>query len=393
MEDQNKNFLNWEIIHIPGKLLTQKDSIVNVVAAQIEPKLAHNLIRQLNQIFPLESLRHVKRVRKTNLEGKIELSIILCICEDENSFETIPSEVSQFISSYNLNPFNAKVSRYEAISKEEWEEQCKLWPTSFHPPTNPEGVSQLDEKEMNSIYNFMKIAIQLTIYNDKARNAAIIVDPSKGKIISKAEDQTLNISENSKSNPKRTKFKFSENQGVACINPWGWKSSCHNNNNDNNNNNSFKWHPLRHAAMVAIEKSSELDRKLFPDFNPSVNNYFSEVCSENCPMKKLKTDMEYETSRSNRDLVNDLERPYLCTGYDIYLVWEPCPMCAMALVHQRIKRIFYAIPNLNAGALESVHRLHGEKSLNHHYSVFRILIPEKSLDSIISDELEKLHNS
>lgn len=51
----------------------------------------------------------------------------------------------------------------------------------------------------------------------------------------------------------------------------------------------------------------------------------------------------------------------------------------MALVHQRIKRIFYAFPNPNAGALGSVHRLQGEKSLNHHYAVFRVLLPEEVL--------------
>lgn len=47
----------------------------------------------------------------------------------------------------------------------------------------------------------------------------------------------------------------------------------------------------------------------------------------------------------------------------------------MALVHQRIKRIFYAFPNPTAGSLGSVHRLQGEKSLNHHYAVFRVLLP------------------
>ncbi|RVW83591.1 hypothetical protein CK203_039275 [Vitis vinifera] len=54
--------------------------------------------------------------------------------------------------------------------------------------------------------------------------------------------------------------------------------------------------------------------------------------------------------------------------------------CAMALVHQRIRRIFYAFPNPNAGALGSVHRLQGEKSLNHHYAVFRVSLPEEILD-------------
>lgn len=51
-------------------------------------------------------------------------------------------------------------------------------------------------------------------------------------------------------------------------------------------------------------------------------------------------------------------------------------MCAMALVHQRIRRIFYALPNPETGALGSVHRLQGEKSLNHHYAVFRVVMPE-----------------
>ena len=52
----------------------------------------------------------------------------------------------------------------------------------------------------------------------------------------------------------------------------------------------------------------------------------------------------------------------------------------MALVHQRIKRIFYAFPNPSAGALGSAHRLQGEKSLNHHYAVFRVLLPQEALD-------------
>lgn len=60
----------------------------------------------------------------------------------------------------------------------------------------------------------------------------------------------------------------------------------------------------------------------------------------------------------------------------------------MALVHQRFKRIFYAFPNPITGALGSVYRLHGEKSLNHHYSVFRIKVPEAYLYGS-SDSSEK----
>lgn len=54
----------------------------------------------------------------------------------------------------------------------------------------------------------------------------------------------------------------------------------------------------------------------------------------------------------------------------------------MALVHQRIRRIFFAFPNPFAGALGSVFRLQGEKSLNHHYAVYRIVIPEGDLNKL-----------
>lgn len=63
----------------------------------------------------------------------------------------------------------------------------------------------------------------------------------------------------------------------------------------------------------------------------------------------------------------------------------------MALVHQRVKRIFYALPNPNAGALGSVQRLQGEKSLNHHYAVFRVFLPRDILirgDPSVADTSE-----
>lgn len=53
----------------------------------------------------------------------------------------------------------------------------------------------------------------------------------------------------------------------------------------------------------------------------------------------------------------------------------------MALVHQRVRRIFYGFPNPSAGALGSVQRLQGERSLNHHYAVFRVFVPQDSQGS------------
>ena len=70
----------------------------------------------------------------------------------------------------------------------------------------------------------------------------------------------------------------------------------------------------------------------------------------------------------------------VCVAYLLvcYFIWR----CAMALVHHRFKRVFYAFPNPVNGALGGVYRLHGEKSLNHHYNVFRISVPDAYLNGL-----------
>ncbi|CAA2992830.1 probable inactive tRNA-specific adenosine deaminase 3 isoform X1 [Olea europaea subsp. europaea] len=169
---------------------------------------------------------------------------------------------------------------------------------------------------------------------------------------------------------------------VSCLNPWSWlEQKLH--------ASSGSWHPLQHAAIVAIENSAARDRHLFSGDERIADEFVHEdykMSSPTCSLKRQKISLVNVNDDENvnfqkNDLRFDSTRPYLCTGYDIYLVWEPCTMCAMALVHQRIRRIFYAFPNSSDGALGSVHRLQGEKSLNHHYAVFRVLIPEDVLKS------------
>ena len=65
-------------------------------------------------------------------------------------------------------------------------------------------------------------------------------------------------------------------------------------------------------------------------------------------------------------------KPYLCTGFDCYLVREPCVMCAMALVHSRVRRVVYSEADPEWGALGGSLKLHGQRSLNHHYAVYHL---------------------
>ena len=66
------------------------------------------------------------------------------------------------------------------------------------------------------------------------------------------------------------------------------------------------------------------------------------------------------------------EDSYLCTGLDLYLSAEPDLMTAMALVHSRIRRVFYQTSCPAFGALGTHYNIHSLRSLNHHFRVFKI---------------------
>src|SRR5215471_12754450 len=54
---------------------------------------------------------------------------------------------------------------------------------------------------------------------------------------------------------------------------------------------------------------------------------------------------------------------------DLFVTIEPCPMCAGALVHARIKRLVYGSDDPKAGAVHSVMQVINHPQLNHKIEV------------------------
>ena len=105
-------------------------------------------------------------------------------------------------------------------------------------------------------------------------------------------------------------------------------------------------HPLRHAAMNAIDAVAHAQ---------GAGAWPRDV--------------------GDLTLIDSNDKCYLLTGYDVYLNREPCCMCAMALVHSRVSRIFFfGVKNLDRkfGALNSAVKLHTVEGLNHSFEVFYV---------------------
>ena len=47
-------------------------------------------------------------------------------------------------------------------------------------------------------------------------------------------------------------------------------------------------------------------------------------------------------------------------------------MCSMALVHSRIKRVFFYQPNVDCGGLRSQFKIGYLKQLNHHFIAYQL---------------------
>ena len=60
---------------------------------------------------------------------------------------------------------------------------------------------------------------------------------------------------------------------------------------------------------------------------------------------------------------------YRLTGCDLYVTIEPCPMCAGAILHARLRRVVYGAPDPKTGACGSVVDLFAQSRLNHQTTV------------------------
>lgn len=154
-------------------------------------------------------------------------------------------------------------------------------------------------------------------------------------------------------------------------------------------------HPLRHAVMAALDAAAAWSLATWPECTAAQSAQDRKSQGSSAPQRppdkvpRLEGSADVAAQRHDRPCAApggdapaaaaeptagalDIARPYLCTGFDCYVVREPCAMCAMALTHSRIRRVVFCESDAAAGALGGVFRLHGQASLNHHFDVWQM---------------------
>ena len=242
----------------------------------------------------------------------------------------------------------------------------KAWPVNFHPDIKLETIisgKEFNDEQLELIENCMRVTIEAAereaVGSKNCTGSAMIVDPEEGRVLALAAAK-------------------------------------------------IDLHPMWHAAMIAIDLVAKMQgggawelsqekvneritsdsSKKTQDYKPEGKRQFKEdaplcfptslsdiVFPELKPFVIKRDSKSQKNSKTLEDGIIDSESkykegPYLCTGFWVFLLQEPCSLCAMALLHSRASKIFYGRPNFQSGVLGSKTVLHSLPGLNHRYQVW-----------------------
>ena len=257
-----------------------------------------------------------KRVKAYNKDE----NLIIISFKDDLEYKKITKE--EILKNYELKEddlIEVNIPSTESISNEQWKINNKIWPQCNYISSKEKYIynhTSQEEKEILDIFNN-------NILNNKDNITCLLFDPNAKKILAFGKKEEKNIIGHDIMNLLDNYSKFLET---------------------NNNIN-------KHDINKEDNKEDKHYRKL----------------GEKNPIgPKENEDLLYHIENGNEN-----NNQYYCEGLYVFIKEEPCMMCSMALIHNRISRLYFCDTNEKEGALISKYSL-DNYNLNHHYLIFQI---------------------
>ncbi|XP_011873322.1 PREDICTED: probable inactive tRNA-specific adenosine deaminase-like protein 3 isoform X2 [Vollenhovia emeryi] len=264
-------------------------------------------------------------------------------------------------------------------------EASKVWPVNFHPDQTIESLidgSIFDEDCLNAIERIMSLVMEAarleTVGDERCTGAAAIVDPEDGRILAVAAARIDR-------HPMWHAAMLAVDLVARLHGGGAWKLSdeeCKgtkgqaeaiDEEDDGGPDSSAATEDQSLKRLRRIKRRYEEDAPLCYPRSLASLQLPAQTSLETQVVRKGRRNNGAKMESSQQKECEDNTRkcgPYLCTGYWAFLLMEPCPLCAMALLHSRVARIFYGTANRSAGVLGSRAILHTVPGLNHRYRVW-----------------------
>ncbi|KAI5613423.1 putative inactive tRNA-specific adenosine deaminase-like protein 3 [Silurus asotus] len=311
---------SWQVLPVLSDEMSDDVEFLDAFAAPITDKRqTSRLVKDLSAVHPLSDLQHIRRVRPCKDKSSPHpLEVIVCLVNDVPHIKGRPASLRDLLSSDGFNleglgePFPVRIPARAPLTRPQFERASLHWPTSFHEDkriTLGLKGQLFTSRQKTKIHEYMTLAVEAAKSGREEGMDAVggvIVDPKSGRIVAVGHDLTRD-------------------------------------------------HPLHHAVMVCIDLVAWAQ-------GGGVYGYEKHPACTYAAM-----DHQVQTGASGSE---ENAQPYICTGYELYVTREPCVMCAMALVHSRIGRVFYGAPSPD-GALGTKFKIHCQKGLNHHFDVYQ----------------------
>ncbi|XP_015608272.1 probable inactive tRNA-specific adenosine deaminase-like protein 3 isoform X2 [Cephus cinctus] len=379
-EEENARNRTWRATPVLSSEFTQDSPLQDAYVGILKEKRnISKAIQSISNILP--GLPHLKRCSNTRL-------LLTTLAYSKELEDTDKSDKDNILSQVELkellrnkefdlslleDEFQViKIPKNPPRTKSQAANSAKTWPVNFHPDPGIEAVisgSIFDQDQLDSIEAYMKIVIEAAkleaIGNDNCHGSSLVVDPEDGRVLAIAASKV-------DLHPMWHAAMIAIDL-VARLQGGGTWNFCKSTENKNEISPKLK----STSIGTEIKDGIKAKRKFYEDTPVCFPESLRSIpLPESKPLWIKAKNKRKDDGSCNMESQEKIG-PYLCTGYWVFLLREPCAMCAMALLHSRVIRIFYGIASEGSGVLGSKAILHSVPGLNHRYQVWKDVLEQE----------------